>query len=377
MNTPIVCSHCGCDIFGEPFNVDGAVLCESCYNDDTFNCDCCGERHLRGSAHSDDSIIICQDCYDDHYHRCERCDCLIHDDDVYWSDGYPYCRDCYDDMDDNSEDEEDDDNYIHDYYYKPAPIFYKCSDEKKIRYYGVELEIDKGGKDDSSAEFISAVANKSAEVLYIKSDGSLEEGMELVSHPCSLKYHREEFPWEKIMKTAINLHYRSHNTTTCGYHIHIGRDSLGETFDEQEEVISRIMFFFEAHWNELFKLSRRSEWAINRWAGRHGYNDKPKEILDKAKKSSMGRYACVNITNANTVEIRMFRGTLKLNTFLATLELVDMICAAAVRLTDDDIHKQSWSDFVYGIPDSYTELINYLKEKRLYINEPVIAEEEL
>ena len=91
----------------------------------------------------------------------------------------------------------------------------------------------------------------------------------------------------------------------------------------------------------------------------------------------MGRYACVNITNANTVEIRMFRGTLKLNTFLATLELVDMICAAAVRLTDDEIHKQSWSDFVYGIPNSYTELINYLKEKRLYVNEPVIAEEEL
>ena len=110
----------------------------------------------------------------------------MHDNDVYWQGDYPYCSDCYND--------DDDDKHIHDYYYKPAPIFYKCPDEKKIRYYGVELEIDKGGKDDSSAEFISAVANKNVEVLYIKSNGSLEEGMELVSHPCSLKYHREEFP---------------------------------------------------------------------------------------------------------------------------------------------------------------------------------------
>ena len=67
----------------------------------------------------------------------------------------------------------------------------------------------------------------------------------------------------------------------------------------------------------------------------------------------------------------------KLNTFLATLEPVDMICENAIRLTDSEIHSWSWSDFVYDIPYSYAELINYLKEKRLYINEPVETEEEL
>lgn len=54
----------------------------------------------------------------------------------------------------------------------------------------------------------------------------------------------------------------------------------------------------------------------------------------------------MNITNADTVEIRLFRGTLKFNSFMATLELVDSICENAVCLNDDEMNKQSWADFV-------------------------------
>ena len=41
------------------------------------------------------------------------------------------------------------------------------------------------------------------------------------------------------------------------------------------------------------------------------------------------------------------------------------------------IQKQSWNEFVILIPESYQELIRYLKERRLYVNEPVINEEEI
>lgn len=370
MNDIIVCSHCGCKIEGTPLIVEGDYFCEECYESETFTCDHCQERTLMSNAVSDENTMICQNCYDDYYRRCERCRCLIHDNDVYWLGDYPYCRDCYDE-------EEEDNEYIHEYGYKPAPIFHKCCDEDKIRYYGVELEIDHGGKDDDNAEEIADIANADAENIYIKSDGSLEEGMELVSHPCSLKYHREELPWKDMMRKAVRLGYRSHNTTTCGLHVHIGRADLGETYEQQEDVISRIMFFFESHWNELFRFSRRTEASVEHWAARHGYNDRPKEILEKAKKSNKGRYACVNISNVNTVEIRMFRGTLKWNTFIATLELVDAICDNAIRYSDRKVHQQSWTDFVMELDPGYTELIKYLKEKMLYVNDPVEIEEEL
>ena len=65
---------------------------------------------------------------------------------------------------------------------------------------------------------------------------------------------------------------------------------------------------------------------MEQWAARYGRKDDPKEVLKHAKGSSLGRYTCVNLTNFDTIEFRLFRGTLKLNTFLATLQMVDRIC---------------------------------------------------
>ena len=100
-----------------------------------------------------------------------------------------------------------------------------------------------------------------------------------------------------------------------------------------------------------------------------------KAIMDKAKKGGNGRYAAVNLCNYHTVEFRLFRGTLKYNTFLATIQLVNRICDAAMYNTDESIAKLSWSDFVADITEP--ELIQYLKERQLYVNEEVRAEEEM
>ena len=77
------------------------------------------------------------------------------------------------------------------------------------------------------------------------------------------------------------------------------------------------------------------------------------------------------------MEIRIFRGTLKYNTLIATLEMVDAICENVICHTDDELHGQSWADFVVSINPEYIELIRYLKERQLYVNEPVAEEEEV
>ena len=97
--------------------------------------------------------------------------------------------------------------------------------------------------------------------------------------------------------------------------------------------------------------------------------------MDHAKSYHYGRSTCVNLTNTDTVEIRIFRGTLKYNTFIATLQLVNRLCDVAIYLTDSELHAMSWSDFTAGITEP--ELIQYLKERRLYLNEPVESEVEL
>jgi hypothetical protein len=113
---------------------------------------------------------------------------------------------------------------------------------------------------------------------------------------------------------------------------------------------------------------------MNRWAARFGYESTPKKLLNKAK-CTYGRYHAVNLCNRHTIEFRMFRGTLKLETLYATLQLVDRICDLAVNLTDSEMQNISWSEFVSYINEK--ELINYLKRRRLYVNEPVTVSEDL
>ena len=359
----IRCSHCGVLIEDEDFDtVNGEPICQDCADRYTVICDRCGATIWESDAYGDNYTNLCPHCYDNYYTRCEECEALIHRDDAFRFEDCDYCSECYHEISKNSA--------IHEYNYKPEPIFYG----ENPRYFGVELEIDGAGKDDDNAKELLKIANENDEHIYIKSDGSLDDGMEIVTHPMSLNYHKN-FCWENIMKKAIYIGYRSHQTSTCGLHIHVNRKSLGSDSIEQEDVISRILYFVEHHWNELLKFSRRSEYAMNRWASRYGYESSPQAIMEKAKKRSCGRYAAVNLCNYSTIEFRLFRGTLKHNTLIAALELVDKICDLAMLCTDNEMQKMSWSEFVSNITEP--ELIQYLKERNIYINEEINAEEEL
>ncbi|WP_294411125.1 amidoligase family protein [uncultured Ruminococcus sp.] len=362
----LYCSHCGA-IIGEDEEyetIDGEIVCTDCVEQHTTTCDRCGATIWSDDSYGDEYTTLCASCYHNHYVRCCCCDALLHEDDAYNIDGDSYCSECY-------HDEVDKNRSIHDYGYKPEPIFYGGD---STRYFGVELEIDGAGKDCDNADELLLIANKDAEHIYVKGDGSLDDGLEIVTRPMSLEYHKS-FCWQEVMSKAITLGYRSHQTNTCGLHVHVNRDSLGDSREEQDEVIARILYFVEHHWNEMLKFSRRSEYSMNRWAARYGFEKTGREILDKAKKGNNGRYAAVNFMNYTTIEFRLFRGTLKHNTLIAALELVNDICDLAISLTDEGIANQSWSEFVDTINEP--ELIQYLKERRLYINEEIEIQEEV
>lgn len=186
-------------------------------------------------------------------------------------------------------------------------------------------------------------------------------------------------PWADTMAIFREMHYNSHNAGTCGLHVHVNRNALGEHSAAQDETIGKILYLFERFWQEILKFSRRTESQMNHWAARYGYKNSAKEILDHAKyDSGNGRYACVNLTNHDTIEFRAFRGTLKYNTLIATLQFVNRICGVALSLSENEIKNLGWPELVLHLTDQNTpELVQYLKERRLYINEPVNAEWEV
>ena len=178
-----ICDYCGMELAeDEGTYVDEELLCEDCVADHCITCDHCGETIWTADCVTDDNSFLCQSCFDAHYHRCESCDRIISDDDCCWHDDLPYCESCFEDLEDE----------IEDYSCKPTPIFY--GDGK--RYFGVELEVDDGGKDNDNAYRLKSIGNAQLETIYIKSDGSLDDGFEIVSHPMTLDYHTEEMNWK-------------------------------------------------------------------------------------------------------------------------------------------------------------------------------------
>lgn len=360
-----VCTSCGNKFYREQLSpFDGELLCPACLSSQTVYCSCCDRRIWTDDNVGTDAQPLCQDCFDDHFERCTACNALIRRGDTYYRGDTPYCAECYQSVGCGDE--------IMSYYFKPTPIFYG---EGK-RFFGVELEIDGAGEDNDNAAEILHIANVERPLVYCKHDGSLDDGFEIVTHPMTLDFHLHNMPWEQIVEEAKKLGYTSHQAGTCGLHVHVNRTAFGETEAQQDAVIARILYFVEKNWEELLKFSRRTQHQLDQWAARYGYKDQPREILDHAKSGRhAGRYTAVNLTNADTVEFRMFRGTLKYNTLIATLELLDCIIDAAIYLTDDDLKAMSWSSFVIGC--TQPELMQYLKERRLYVNEPVESEVEV
>ena len=170
-----VCDICGREHpLSELKEFGGVLLCESCWNSETIVCSQCGKRIWLDDNEGDSETPLCSRCYDRYYTTCTDCGRTIHQDDAYYIDEDDYDARCY-----TCHCRHADHRVIHDYYYKPEPIFYG---EGK-RYFGVELEIDGAGESNANAAKLVEIANNDRELVYIKHDGSLDDGMEIVTHP--------------------------------------------------------------------------------------------------------------------------------------------------------------------------------------------------
>ncbi len=241
------CSMCGTLHPPEVLHpLDDQQLCPDCLEEHAVMCFCCGEHIWEDDNAGTENIPLCRACYDRYYTECSCCGRLIANEDARYlsddpeDDEEPLCDDCYT----RSAGE----RAIHDYFYKPEPIFYG----KAARFLGVELEIDGGGECNENANRVQAVANPAGtERIYCKHDGSLDDGFEIVTHPMTLAYHEKEMPWEAVLDEAKSMGYTSHQAGTCGLHVHVNRDSFGPTQAQQDACIARVLYFFEKHWEEL------------------------------------------------------------------------------------------------------------------------------
>ena len=146
----LVCSECGAVLTEtEAREHEGKILCPHCLDEFTALCTCCGRRVWYSEAETDGDTVLCQSCYDYSYTRCDGCGRIISNDNANYDDDdeYPYCDTCYERIRNSS---------IRCYNYKPEPIFYG----RDKLYYGVEVEVDKGGEYRDNAQILLDTASR-------------------------------------------------------------------------------------------------------------------------------------------------------------------------------------------------------------------------
>lgn len=334
---------------------DIRILCPSCY--ERFNCFDCADC---GQAFSGDFSAgelynsfqqVCEDCFSYSWYRCEDCGELVHENSVTEIDDSYYCPRCAPDHEHE---------YIHEYGYKPSPIFYRAPAENdSTLVFGVELEIDDGRDADYSAEDILNAAG-GEDYLYIKHDSSLgDEGMELVTHPMSLAYHMTRFNWARVCEAALEHDYTSHEAGSCGLHIHVGRAELGGT-----DVAARVALLVNRHWDNLFRFSRRRQEDL-RWCEKPRADIQADNVSDVESSAlyQPDRYVAVNLCNHRTVEFRLCRGTLKPDTILASLQMFSNICKYAQTHSTIECLRSSWRELLDV--EEWAELTRYAENRNL------------
>ena len=337
-----VCEDCRenyfmCDDCGEWFHNDYAifindykVVCEAC-SDDYVRCDVCGEYH----NYEDLQIVrggdeVCEDCLDRYYVWCDECEEYVEEDD------YNYDREmCYDCVRRIC--------VIKPYHYHKGerPRFYNSDgtvtrEPKEDMYGGVELE--QMVRNGYSEEHAQALAEILGDRAYFEDDCTVDFECILQPHTFEALFNSEEIK-EAFEYMSENMY---DDAEEAGLHVHVSRTAFGDTSEEQEENIAKLIVLHSKGfaYDTLMTLSRRTDYAA-RWARAFGGSDYTKtDKIDYAKDYAGRRYndhnVAVNCGNSATVEFRLGAGTADYDKFIAWLHIIKMLVEKCKTISIED-----------------------------------------
>ena len=321
------CDHCEDYCAGESVGVyhNGHLeaWCDQCATTRASECDCCHDltdendiQHIY--VYGIGNQTICNSCLDEQYYQCSHCGDYCLEDDVQFHDGCYYCPSCAPSQ------------YLEDYHHTEAEYFLATCPDNAQPYLGVELEMEFSTSDarENAAEYIRTNAAYGS-FYECKEDGSLSDyGMEVVTQPATPAYHMAGY--DKLMLSAgARYDATSHDNGHCGLHIHIDRNYFDATGILEASIRAAYIMdtIFSNCEPQIVNFTRRRYAQLNHWAQLMNMNVCKSERtlaykLKEYRSSKYTRYQAVNTDNTQTIELRLFRGTLNAETYYATLELV-------------------------------------------------------
>lgn len=335
-------------------------------------CDDCNEWELVHDARETYAqTFVCRTCIDKSYTYIGRYGCYVHEDDIRTAISRSG-RDIeihYEDEDYNWSDHHD--CYVHSAYEAEChdmdevlteyhahknlfrPISSTWTDINK-RFFGVELEVEVTNRQRLDVVHRINDAVNDGEVgqhCFFEKDGSLSYGFEIITQPMGLDTHKDFWKW---LTTDTKKDLLSHKTTSCGLHIHVSRQHLSKL------QLSKIVTFANSPDNKPL---------IKAIARRYGtsYASIQDKKLGNAWKDQRDRREAINLQSTNTIEFRLFRGSLKYESVMAAIQFTN---ALVLYCSDTsgygfDLSSQSFMKFAAS-PDMVEDtnfLLPYLEQR--------------
>jgi len=288
--------------------------CQDCNDTQAFWCHECDQNYdssYYDSGHVTGVGTVCDGCLGNYYWWCEGCD-------EYRSNNDSCCND-------------EADNYTYNYSYKPDPVFHGDSDIQ----FGIELECENIHRNNSEAagHFVGKINHDTA---YLKEDGSLTGGFEIVTHPRDLDSWREFAPeFLKVLDELNHLGQRAWNRPNCGLHVHMSRAGMSPAHQ------TRFGLLFSRNELDWKEAARRSSGYANFNGLKRG--GVPLKVLQPYESSHSD---AVNFANQHTIEVRIFRPSFSLR-WLGCIELVAAARDYTHGLTSFDVARGAldWPKF--------------------------------
>jgi len=261
---------------------------------------------------------------------------------------------------------------VHDYSYRPDPIFHGKPEDKL--FFGIEVETEAPR---SSYEALRDAAEyafqlEDADLAYLKSDGSLNVGFELVTHPMTHDYYMNKAPllWETISTLRDEHKMRAWSTGTCGLHVHISR--AGFSNGSHMHRFLRLIYSNEKFYSRLAgrdssRWAKFSDVSVSDNLTGKTYN----KFRDKIQSGrDTDRYSAVNTQNRATFEMRIFRGTVNVDTIKSAIDLAHASVEYTRGLTvsevrDGALDSSKFIQYIHDNKNTYPSLI--ARMNRLFV----------
>src|SRR4030067_170284 len=152
------------------------------------------------------------------------------------------------------------------------------------------------------------------EWLFFKRDGSINRGLEIVTHPLGWEWIKKNQNKINLFEELIEKGFSSKATTTCGLHIHIDK-SIFKTLH-----LSKFILFHYDNLPFINIISERGWNSMSRWA--HFEFNRIQILREIQGKWGRDRHQLINLNNPETVELRYFRGALDKFSIMKAIQFV-------------------------------------------------------